>query len=184
MPDGRLAFFDFGMVGRIAPKLQAKMIDAFFHVVSKDPDGIAGDLIDLDFLKPGADEETVRHVVRRMFEFHLDLKLKDINFKELTYDLADVMYDYPFRLPANFTYIMRALMTLEGIGIVTDPEFNFFLTAKPYAKEFMLRREGKDLQKMFTDKLLGNDKEGEGIDWSRTWKLAKIAAKTVFKNEM
>ncbi|REJ75291.1 MAG: AarF/ABC1/UbiB kinase family protein [Acidobacteria bacterium] len=180
MPDGRLAFFDFGMVGRITPKLQAKMIDAFFHVVGKDPDGIAQDLIDLDFLKPGADPETVRPVVRRMFEFHLDLKLKDVNFKELTYDLADVMYDYPFRLPSNFTYIMRALMTLEGIGIITDPEFNFFLTAKPYAKEFMLRREGKDLRKMFVDKLLGKG-ETETIDWNRTWKLAKLAAKTVLK---
>lgn len=184
MPDGRLAFFDFGMVGRITPKLQAKMIDAFFHVVAKDPEGIAQDLIDLDFLKPGADESSVRAVVKRMFTFHLDLKLKDVNFKELTYDLADVMYDYPFRLPANFTYIMRALMTLEGIGIVTDPDFNFFLTAKPYAKEFMLRREGKDLRKMFVDKMLGRDKnehgESEGIDWNRTWKLAKMAAKTVF----
>jgi predicted unusual protein kinase regulating ubiquinone biosynthesis (AarF/ABC1/UbiB family) len=49
MPDGRLAFFDFGMVGRITPELQAKMIDAFFHVVGKDPAGIAQDLIDLDF---------------------------------------------------------------------------------------------------------------------------------------
>ena len=31
MADGRLAFFDFGMVGRITPELQTKMIDAFFH---------------------------------------------------------------------------------------------------------------------------------------------------------
>ena len=35
MPDGRLAFFDFGMVGRITPQLQSKMIDAFFHVVER-----------------------------------------------------------------------------------------------------------------------------------------------------
>ena len=151
MPDGRLAFFDFGMVGRITPELQAKMIDAFFHVVSKDPAGIAQDLIDLDFLKPGTPHSTVKPVVEKMFEFHFNLKLKDVNFKELTYDLADVMYDYPFRLPSNFTYIMRALMTLEGIGIITDPEFNFFETAKPYAKEFMLRRESKDFRKFFVD---------------------------------
>lgn len=180
MPDGRVAFFDFGMVGRIMPQLQAKMIDAFFHVVGKDSEGIAQDLIDLDFLKPGSNPETVRPVIRRMFEFHLDLKLKDINFKELAYDLADVMYDYPFRLPSNFTYIMRALMTLEGIGIITDPEFNFFLTAKPFAKEFMLKREGRDLRKMFVDKLLGRGEKDDGIDWNRTWKLAKMAAKTVF----
>lgn len=178
MPDGRLAFFDFGMVGRITPELQSKMIDAFFHVVSKDPAGIAQDLIELDFLKPGVDAKAVRPVVEKMFEFHLNLKLKDVNFKELTYDLADVMYDYPFRLPSNFTYIMRALMTLEGIGIVTDPEFNFFETAKPYAKEFMLRREGADFRKQFVSKLLGRD-EGGKIDWGRTWKLAKMAFKTV-----
>jgi predicted unusual protein kinase regulating ubiquinone biosynthesis (AarF/ABC1/UbiB family) len=179
MPDGRLAFFDFGMVGRITPKLQSKMIDAFFHVVAKDPAGIAQDLIDLDFMKPGSNPEIVKPVVEKMFQFHLNLKLKEVNFKELTYDLADVMYDYPFRLPSNFTYIMRALMTLEGIGIITDPEFNFFETAKPYAKEFMLKREGKDLRKMLTDKLLGRDKDGK-IDLDRTWKLAKMAFKTVF----
>ena len=178
MPDGRLAFFDFGMVGRITPQLQAKMIDAFFHVVSKDPAGIAQDLIDLDFMKPGSNADSVRPVVEKMFEFHLNLKLKDVNFKELTYDLADVMYDYPFRLPSNFTYIMKALMTLEGIGIVTDPEFNFFETAKPYAKEFMLRREGNDFRKIFVDKLMGRDESGK-IDWNRTWKLAKMAFKTV-----
>ena len=178
MEDGRLAFFDFGMVGRITPELQSKMIDAFFHVVSKDPAGIAQDLIDLNFLKPGVDATAVRPVVEKMFEFHLNLKLKDVNFKELTYDLADVMYDYPFRLPSNFTYIMRALMTLEGIGIITDPEFNFFETAKPYAKEFMLRREGADFRKLFVNKIMGRDEEGK-IDWNRTWKLAKMAFKTV-----
>jgi predicted unusual protein kinase regulating ubiquinone biosynthesis (AarF/ABC1/UbiB family) len=181
MRDGRLAFFDFGMVGRITPELQSKMIDAFFHVVGKDPSGIAQDLIDLNFLKPGVDVKSVKPVVEKMFEFHLNLKLKDVNFKELTYDLADVMYDYPFRLPSNFTYIMRALMTLEGIGIITDPEFNFFETAKPYAKEFMLRREGADFRKQFVGKLLGRD-EGGKIDWNRTWKLAKMAFKTVLNS--
>lgn len=178
MPDGRVAFFDFGMVGRITPQLQAKMIDAFFHVVDKDPGGIAEDLIALDFLKPGTSPSVVKPVVEKMFEFHFNLKLKDVNFKELTYDLADVMYDYPFRLPSNFTYIMRALMTLEGIGIITDPEFNFFETAKPYAKEFMLRREGNDFRKMFVNKIMGRD-EGGKIDWDRTWKLAKMAFRSV-----
>ncbi len=178
MPDGRVAFFDFGMVGRITPDLQSKMIDAFFHVVSKDAAGIADDLIALDFLKPGTNPIVVKPVVEKMFEFHLNRKLKDVNFKELTYDLADVMYDYPFRLPSNFTYIMRALMTLEGIGIITDPEFNFFETAKPYAKEFMLRREGNDFRKAFVDKIMGRD-EGGKIDWDRTWKLAKMAFKSV-----
>jgi predicted unusual protein kinase regulating ubiquinone biosynthesis (AarF/ABC1/UbiB family) len=180
MEDGRTAFFDFGMVGRITPKLQSKMVDAFFHVVSKDPKGIAQDLIDLDFLKPGVDHESVRPVVEKMFSLHLDLKLKDVKFKELTYELADVMYDYPFRLPSNFTYIMRALMTLEGIGYIIDPDFNFFETARPFAKEFMLRREGRQLRQLVFDKLTGKDSEDGKIDWGKMWKLGKMAIKTIF----
>jgi predicted unusual protein kinase regulating ubiquinone biosynthesis (AarF/ABC1/UbiB family) len=175
MDSGHLAFFDFGMVGRISNKLQSQMIDAFFHVVARDVHGLGQDIINLNFLKPGVDPETVRPVVEKLFEVYLNLKLGEVKFKELTYDLAEVIYEYPFRLPANFTYIMRALMTLEGIGIVTDPEFSFFETAKPFAKEFMLRREGRKFGKLILDKLSGRE-NGGGIEWSRVWKLTKMAA--------
>src|SRR5260370_4599624 len=155
MDSGHLAFLDFGMVGRITPRLQSQMIDAFFHVVGRDVHGLGQDIINLNFLKPGVDPETVRPVVEGLFKHYLNLKLGEVNFKELTYDLAEVIYEYPFRLPANFTYVMRALMTLEGIGIVTDPGFSFFETAKPYAREFMLRRERRLFAKLIFDKLTG-----------------------------
>jgi predicted unusual protein kinase regulating ubiquinone biosynthesis (AarF/ABC1/UbiB family) len=174
MDSGHLAFFDFGMVGRITPRLQSQMIDAFFHVVGRDTEGLAQDLINLNFLKPGVDAGRVRPVVEGLFRHYLNLKLGDVNFKELTYDLAEVMYEYPFRLPSNFTYVIRALMTLEGIGIVTDPGFSFFDTARPFAKEFMLRREGKQFRRILLDKITGRE-EGR-VDWAKMWKLAKMAA--------
>ncbi|MDQ5846104.1 MAG: AarF/ABC1/UbiB kinase family protein [Acidobacteriota bacterium] len=176
MDSGHLAFFDFGMVGRITPKLQSQMIDAFFHVIGRDVRGLGQDIINLNFLKPGVDAETVRPVVERLFKVYLNLKLGEVKFKELTYDLAEVVYEYPFRLPANFTYVMRALMTLEGIGIVTDPGFSFFETARPYAKEFMLRREGRAFRKLIFDKMTGAENGNGSIEWSRVWKLTKMAA--------
>ena len=177
MDSGHLAFFDFGMVGRISPKLQSQMIDAFFHVIGRDVHGLGQDIINLNFLKPGVDPETVRPVVESLFTHYLNLRLGEVNFKELTYDLAEVIYEYPFRLPSNFTYIMRALMTLEGIGVVTDPGFSFFETAKPYAREFMLRREGRLFRKLILDKLTGRENGDNRIAWSRVWKLTKMAAK-------
>ncbi|MFN7926979.1 MAG: AarF/ABC1/UbiB kinase family protein [Blastocatellia bacterium] len=175
MPDGRLAFFDFGMVGRITPELQSKMIDAFFHIVEKDVHGLTDDLINLNFLAPTVNKDEIRHVVEMLFGNYLNLKLGDIRFKELTYELAEVMYQYPFHLPANFTYIIRAIMTLEGIGIVMDPNFSFFDVAKPFAKEFMLKREGR----FFRDQLLKKIIYGEDntIQWDKAWKLLKMGAK-------
>ncbi|MGB8509820.1 MAG: AarF/ABC1/UbiB kinase family protein [Pyrinomonadaceae bacterium] len=177
MDSGHLVFLDFGMTGKITPQLQSQMIDSFFHVVSRDVQGLAQDLINLQFLKPGVDADKVRPVVEGLFRHYLNLKLGEVNFKELTYDLAEVMYDYPFRLPSNFTYIIRALMTLEGIGLVTDPEFSFFDTARPYAKEFMLKREGKQFRRLILDKLTGRDNAEGRVEWGKMWKLAKMAAK-------
>jgi predicted unusual protein kinase regulating ubiquinone biosynthesis (AarF/ABC1/UbiB family) len=141
LDDGRLAFFDFGMVGRITAEMQDKMIDAFFHIVDKDVHGLTQDLINLHFLAPTIDPNAIRPVVEKLFSDYLTLKLGEVRFKELTYELAEVMYEYPFHIPANFTYIIKAIMTLEGVGITLDPKFSFFDVAKPFAKEFMLKRE-------------------------------------------
>lgn len=178
MPDGRLAFFDFGMVGRITPELQSKMIDAFFHLVERDTHALTQDLINLKFLSPTVDTTQIQHVVEDLFRNYLGLKLGDIRFKELTYELAEVMYEYPFHLPANFTYIIRAIMTLEGIGIIMDPGFSFFDVAKPYAKEFMLKREGRYLRDQLIRKLLYG--ESNQIQWGKAWKLAKMAARMIY----
>ena len=176
MDDGRLAFFDFGMVGRITPKLQSQLIDAFFHIVEKDVKGLTQDLVNLQFLATTVDQEVIKPVVEKLFTDYFNLKLGEIRFKELTYELAEVIYEYPFRIPPHFTYVMRAIMTLEGIGIAMDPDFNFFDVAKPYAKEFMIRREGKTFRDLIIRKLIHGE-EGE-IQWGKMWKLAKIAIKS------
>ncbi len=180
MVDGRLAFFDFGMVGRITPQMQSLMIDAFFHIVERDVKGLTQDMISLSFLSPAVDQEVIRPLVEKLFSDYLNLRLGEIRFKELTYELAEVIYEYPFRIPANFTYVMRAIMTLEGIGVAMDPKFSFFEIAKPYAKEFMLKREGRYFRDLLIKKLIyGQNQE---IQWGKMWKLAKMAFKMVYDN--
>jgi len=38
---------------------------------------------------------------------------------------------------------LRALMTLEGIGMMVDPHFKLFEVARPYALRYTLGREGR-----------------------------------------
>jgi hypothetical protein len=48
---------------------------------------------------------------------------KGINFQELAADLAQITFDYPFRIPPYFALIIRAIGVLEGIALVGDPDF-------------------------------------------------------------
>lgn len=175
MPDGRLAFFDFGMTGTIDARLQGLMIDAFFHILNRDVSGLVDDLIRLEFLDPQVDPRAIRPVVEDLFREYLGLKLSEVNFKELTYEVAEVVYEYPFKIPARFTRMIRALMELEGIGIAIDPDFNFIEIARPFAREYLFKRETRHLR----DQLLARLFRGQNgqLSLAKVWYLAKLAVK-------
>lgn len=173
-PDGRLAFFDFGMVGRLQVELQSKLINAFFHVIERDARGLVEDMVKLGFIELSDEEEArFKPIIESLMDRYLSLRLSQIQFKELIFDLAHVVYEFPFRIPASFTYVIRAVMTLEGIGMQLDPDFNFFEVARPYAKRFALAREGRYLRRLLLGRLIGGQRHQ--IDWGKVWKLAKMA---------
>ncbi|HYL99458.1 MAG TPA: AarF/UbiB family protein, partial [Blastocatellia bacterium] len=181
MPDGRLAFFDFGMVGRLDEALQSKLINAFFHTVERDVHELVDDMIRLGFIElTPQEQERFVPIIEGLLDRYLSLRLEEVQFKELIFDLAHVIYEFPFHIPASFTYIIRAMMTLEGIGTLVDPKFSFFEVARPYAKRFMFKREARYLRKVMIDQVMGN---GEGVDWQKLWKLAKMAFKYYVRGE-
>lgn len=172
MSDGRLAFFDFGMVGIITPHLQQQIVSAFFHILERDFSGLVNDLIALEFLKPEADLVEFRKVVKDMFDRKIALNLSEVKFKELTYELGEIIYKFPFTTPAEFTFIMRALMTLEGISIQVNPTFNFLEVARPYAKDFLFRKESAHLRKHVWDSI--REVQSGKLNWGRLYSLAKL----------
>jgi len=182
MADGRLAFFDFGMVGRLDMKLQSNLINAFFHVVERDVHGLVDDMVRLGFIELSPEDETrFKPIIEGLFDRYLGIRLGDVNFKELMFDMAHVIYEFPFKIPASFTYIVRAVMTLEGIGTQVDPDFRFFEIARPYAKRFMFIREGRYLRSLIVNQVIRGEKGN--IEWDKVWKLAKMAFKYYMAGE-
>ena len=68
--------------------------------------------------------------------------MSKVRFRKMLFDFSDVCYRYPFRLPSEFTYVMRALLTLEGVALVINPKFNFVDAAMPFAHKLILKNRG------------------------------------------
>jgi predicted unusual protein kinase regulating ubiquinone biosynthesis (AarF/ABC1/UbiB family) len=176
MPDGRLAFFDFGMVGTLSLDFQSQLVDAFFHIVERDWTALLRDAVRLGFLRMDEnDAQSLEELGRTLVAQYEGIRVRDLAFNDMREEVAELLYKYPFQIPAHFTFILRALTTLEGIGSKADPGFNFFEVARPYAKEFMLRREGRYLGGKLISRVLRG--ESGSLDWGKTWKLAKMAWK-------
>jgi len=65
--------------------------------------------------------------------------MNKVRFRKMLFDFSEVCYRYPFRLPTDFTYVMRALLTLEGVALSINPQFNFIDAAMPYAQRLVMK---------------------------------------------
>jgi hypothetical protein len=74
----------------------------------------------------------------------------------------------------DFAYIIRAIMTLEGIALQLDPEFDIWAVSAPYAARMMLTFPDPSIRRRLMDELLTD--EG-GLDWERLGNLAALASR-------
>lgn len=138
-PDGRLAVLDFGLMTRITEDQKYGMIEAISHLIHRDYPAIVEDFVLLDFIPEGVDLSPIMPVLARVFDQALEGGgAKGINFQELAGDLAQITFEYPFRIPPYFALIIRAIGVLEGIALVGDPDFAIVDAAYPYIAQRLL----------------------------------------------
>ncbi|HEY9869772.1 MAG TPA: AarF/ABC1/UbiB kinase family protein [Candidatus Obscuribacterales bacterium] len=146
MPDGRVGVFDFGMVGRISPSLKQHLVDALLHVIKKEYRLLVDDFVAMGFLPPTVDGDRLAAELTPIIEARFAEGLNRVRFRKIVFDFSDVVWRYPFRLPSEFTFIMRALLTLEGVALAIDPEFNFLDVALPFAQRLVLKNSGATIR--------------------------------------
>ena len=134
---GALIFYDFGMMGRIAPGTKEKLMDTLLAVAGRNADRVVRGLVDLGAVSADADTDPIRRSIQYLLDNFLDKPIEAQSIAQITDDLYDIAYGQPFRFPATFTFVMRAFSTIEGVGKGLDPDFNFMAAAQPFAFQIM-----------------------------------------------
>lgn len=170
-PDGKLAYLDFGMMSQVQAPQRYGLIEAVVHMVNRDFEGLAKDYVKLEFLTPDTDLTPIIPALAAVFSNALGSSVAELNFKSITDQLSQVMYDYPFRVPAYYALIIRSLVTLEGIAINVDPNFKVLSKAYPYIAKRLLTDPSPELRSSLKDLLF---KDGS-FRWNRLENLLKNA---------
>ncbi|CAM8896168.1 unnamed protein product [Rhodiola kirilowii] len=146
-PDGKLAILDFGLVTKLTDDQKYGMIEAIAHLIHRDYGAIVKDFVKLGFIPDGVNLQPILPVLAKVFDQALEGGgAKNINFQELAADLAQITFDYPFRIPPYFALIIRAIGVLEGIALVGNPEFAIVDEAYPYIAQRLLTDESPRLR--------------------------------------
>jgi len=64
-------------------------------------------------------------------------EVRDLDVPQMVDDIEKLLYGQPFQIPAQFTFVGRAMSTLVGVSTGLAPDFNFIDVAAPYARKFM-----------------------------------------------
>ncbi|GMN38931.1 hypothetical protein TIFTF001_008167 [Ficus carica] len=137
-PDGKLAFLDFGMMSETPEEARSAIIGHVVHMVNRDYEAMARDYYALDFLSPDVDVTPIVPALRDFFDDALNYTVSELNFKTLVDGLGNVLYQYPFNVPAYYALILRSLTVLEGLALYADPNFKVLAASYPYFAKRLL----------------------------------------------
>ncbi|KAL2337566.1 hypothetical protein Fmac_012012 [Flemingia macrophylla] len=137
-PEGKLAFLDFGMMSETPEEARYAIIGHVVHLVNRDYEAMARDYYDLDFLSRDVDVSPIVPALRNFFDDALNYTVSELNFKTLVDGLGNVLYQYPFNVPAYYALILRSLTVLEGLALYADPNFKVLAASYPYFAKRLL----------------------------------------------
>jgi aarF domain-containing kinase len=158
--DGKLCILDFGLMTEITEDQRYGCIEAIAHLLNRDYTEIGQDFINLDFIPKGTDTSSIVPALTKVFDVALaGGGAKSINFQELAADLAQITFDYPFRIPPYFALVIRAISVLEGIALVGNPNFAIIDEAFPYIARRLLTDKSPRLRKALRYMVYGRDGE-------------------------
>jgi predicted unusual protein kinase regulating ubiquinone biosynthesis (AarF/ABC1/UbiB family) len=169
--DGRMAYIDFGMMDQLEEATKESIASCVVHLINKDYESLAANFIKLGFLTADTDIRPIIPALERVLDNAIGQSVGDFNFRTITDDFSELMYEYPFRVPAKFALIIRSLITQEGLALSLDPDFKIVEVAYPYVAKRLLTGESAQLRRRLIDILF---KDGK-FQWQRLENMINIA---------
>lgn len=171
MPDGRMAYIDFGMMDQLTQHTKETLVDALVHLINKDYERLAQDFVRLGFLTPDVDITPIIPALECVFADVVGSSVGEFNFKIATDRFSDLMFQYPFRIPAKFALIIRSLVTQEGVALCLNPNFKIVEISYPYIAKRLLTEESPAFRRRLIEVLF---KDGK-FQWGRLENMIAIA---------
>ncbi|CCQ59815.1 ABC1 kinase family protein [Crocosphaera watsonii] len=169
--DGRMAFIDFGMMDQLEENTKETIASSVVQLINQDYNALARDFVQLGFLTPDTDIDPIIPALERVLGNAIGQSVGDFNFKTITDDFSELMYEYPFRVPAKFALIIRSLITQEGLALSLDSEFKIVEVAYPYVARRLLTGESAQLRRRLLEVLFKDEK----FQWQRLENMINIA---------
>jgi ubiquinone biosynthesis protein len=152
LPGNRVALIDFGMVGRLTPGRSDELVELLYGLARRNSAQVAEIL--LGWASAGAgesggvarigdiqpDEETLVADIEGFIDQFHGVPLGRLRMDRLLAELTALLRHHHIALPPDLALLLKAAISLEGLGRMLDPDFDMVAQATPFLAQRVRER--------------------------------------------
>lgn len=145
----KIAFIDFGICGYLDKDTVNLITSIFIAGAKKDVERIVDLLHQIDAITDNTNIRRLKEDLLFLISHYYDIPLKKINMSEIIKEFMRIIYENHIKLPAQFTVLIKALITVEGTGRLLNPSFSISTILKDFSRDIIKHRF--NLKEMFSN---------------------------------
>jgi ubiquinone biosynthesis protein len=140
LPGNRIAFIDFGMVGRLSVRRREELLQLLLGLVERNPQTVADVLLDWTGDDHGVNLSTLETEIEAFVDQYHGAPLAELNLGQMLGDVTAILREHHLGLPSDLALLIKAFITLEGMGRGLDPSFHMTTEALPLLRQVVRAR--------------------------------------------
>ncbi|WP_400261119.1 ABC1 kinase family protein [Sphingobacterium sp. SG20118] len=140
LPNGKLAFIDFGNMGKLLAIDRQNLEEFIQAAVSSNAIHLADTIEDVAIVSNIPDRAQFERSLYEIFDLIENVSLGDISLESLLDKLWNIIGDNRLYFPEYIYQLIRGISLMEGIGRQLNPHLNIMKSIKPFANRIMRER--------------------------------------------
>lgn len=136
----RIAFIDFGMVGRLSGRRREELLQLLLGLVERQPQAVADVLLDWTGDEHGVNLSQLETEIETFVDQYHGTPLAQLSLGQMLADVTAILRDHHLGLPSDLALLIKAFISLEGMGRGLDPGFHMATEATPLLRQVVRAR--------------------------------------------
>ncbi len=151
-----IAPLDYGMVGSLDESTIEALGSVLTGIIHKDTNRILRAFDALGITHDIANKVTLRADINSFVSQYYEVPLQELKVSDILKEAFSIFRTHQMTLPSNLSLMLKALVTVEGLGRLLHPDFDMVSEVRPYVSRIMFRRYDprrrfRDLLNVFDD---------------------------------
>ncbi len=140
LPDNVVCFLDFGMMGRLSRKDCEDFTDLVFYIVARHERRVTESVLKLTIQYDEVDRDALARDLAELLDRYVYLPLKQLEAGKILQDLMHLVAHHKLYFKPDLYLMMKALATVEGVGLMMDPDLELISLAEPFMSKVKSNR--------------------------------------------